>query len=37
MGELQVRELKVLQEENTHLKRLVADLSLEGAILRDIS
>ena len=33
----QVRELKVLQEENTRLKRLVVDLSLDKAILQDIN
>ena len=33
----QVRELKVLQEENARLKRLVADLSLDKAILQDIN
>jgi putative transposase len=33
----QVRELKVLQDENVRLKKLVADLSLDKAILQDIS
>jgi putative transposase len=33
----QVRELKVLQEENARLKKLVAELSLDKAILQDIS
>ena len=33
----QARELKQLQEENARLKRLVADLSLDKAILQDIS
>ena len=33
----QVRELKQLQEENTRLKRLVADLSLDKVILQDIN
>ena len=33
----QARELKVLQEENARLKRLVADLSLDKAILQDIN
>lgn len=33
----QVRELKQLQEENARLKRLVADLSLDKAILQDIN
>jgi putative transposase len=32
-----VRELKHLQDENTRLKKLVADLSLDKAILQDIS
>ncbi len=33
----QVRELKLLQEENTRLKKLVAELSLDKAILQDIN
>jgi putative transposase len=33
----QVRELKQLQDENARLKKLVADLSLDKAILQDIS
>lgn len=33
----QVRELKQLQDENTRLKKLVADLSLDKAILQDIN
>jgi len=33
----QVREFKQLQEENTRLKKLVADLSLDKAILQDIN
>jgi putative transposase len=33
----QVRELKLLQEENARLKKLVADLSLDKAILQDIN
>jgi putative transposase len=33
----QVRELKVLQEENARLKRLVAELSLDKAMLQDIN
>jgi len=33
----QVRELKQLQEENTRLKKLVADLSLDKAILQDVA
>lgn len=33
----QVRELKLLQEENARLKRLVAELSLDKALLQDIA
>ena len=33
----QVRELKQLQDENARLKKLVAELSLDKAILQDIS
>ena len=33
----QLRELKQLQDENTRLKRLVADLSLDKVILQDIN
>lgn len=33
----QARELKQLQEENARLKKLVADLSLDKAILQDIA
>lgn len=33
----QVRELKQLQDENSRRKRLVADLSLDKAILQDIN
>jgi putative transposase len=32
----QVRELKVLQDENARLKKLIAELSLDKAILQDI-
>lgn len=32
----QVRELKQLQEENARLKRLVAELSLDKAMLQDV-
>ncbi|VVD70121.1 transposase [Pandoraea horticolens] len=32
----QVRELKQLQEENARLKKLVAELSLDKAILQDV-
>jgi putative transposase len=31
-----VRRLKQLEEENAKLKRLVADLSLDKAILQDV-
>ncbi len=33
----QVRELKQLQEENTRLKKLVAELSLDKAMLQDVN
>ncbi len=33
----QARELKQLQEENARLKKLVAELSLDKAILRDVA
>ena len=33
----QVRELKQLQEENARLKKLVAELSLDKAMLQDIN
>ena len=33
----QVRELKLLQEENARLKKLVAELSLDKTILQDIN
>jgi putative transposase len=36
MGVMEVRRLKQLEEENTKLKRLVADLSLDKAILQDV-
>ena len=32
----QVRELRRLQEENGRLKKLVAELSLDKAILQDV-
>jgi putative transposase len=32
----QVRELKQLQDENARLKRVVADLTLDKAILQDV-
>jgi transposase-like protein len=31
----QVRQLKSLQKENTRLKKLVADLSLDNAVLKE--
>jgi putative transposase len=31
----QVKQLKTLQKENTQLKKLVADLSLDNAILKE--
>lgn len=33
----QIRELKQLQDENARLKKLVAELSLDKAILQDIN
>ena len=33
----QAKKLKVLERENAHLKRLVADLSLEKQVLKDIA
>jgi putative transposase len=33
----QVRELKQLQDENARLKKLVAELSLDKAILQDVA
>lgn len=33
----QVRELKLLQDENARLKKLVAELSLDKAILQDVT
>ena len=33
----QVRELKLLQDENARLKELVAELSLDKAILQDVA
>jgi putative transposase len=32
----QVRQLKQLQEENTRLKQLVADLTLDKVMLQDV-
>jgi putative transposase len=36
MGVAELRKLKQLEEENTKLKRLVADLSLDKAMLQDV-
>jgi putative transposase len=33
----QAKKLKDLEKENTRLKRLVADLSLDNAILKDVA
>ena len=33
----QVRELRQLQDENSRLKKLVAELSLDKAMLQDIN
>ena len=35
MGVEQARRLKELEKENTRLKRLVADISLDNAILKE--
>jgi putative transposase len=35
MGVAEIRRLKQLEEENTKLKRLVADLSLDKSMLQD--
>ena len=37
MGLIELRELRQLREENGKLKRLVADLSLDKQILKDIA
>ena len=36
MGVAEIRRLKRLEEENTRLKRMVADLSLDKQILQDV-
>lgn len=36
MGPSELRQLRQLQEENARLKRLVADLSLDKAMLQDV-
>jgi len=33
----EVKRLRILEKENTRLKRLVADLSLDNAILKDVN
>ena len=33
----QAKRLKELEKENTQLKRLVADISLDNAILKDVA
>ena len=36
MESVQIRELKQLSEENARLKKLVADLSLDKAVLQEV-
>ena len=36
LGPLELRKLKQLEEENSKLKRIVADLSLDKAMLQDV-
>ena len=36
LGSLELKRLKALEEENRRLKRLVADLSLDKAMLQDV-
>ena len=36
MESVQIRELKQLSEENARLKKLVANLSLDKAVLQDV-
>ena len=36
LGPSELRKLRQLEEENLKLKRLVADLSLDKAILQDV-
>lgn len=36
MKSVQIRELKQLSEENARLKKLVADLNLDKAVLQDV-
>ena len=37
MGTAEARRLKDLEKENARLKKLVADLSLDNALLKDLS
>ena len=37
MGTAEGRRLKELEKENTRLKKLVADLSLDNALLKDLN
>ena len=37
MGVSDVRQLKSLQSENTELKKIVADLTLDNRMLRDVN
>ena len=36
MDTTKIKKLKELEKENTRLKRLVADLSLDNAILKEV-
>ena len=36
LGPLELRKLKQLEEESSKLKRIVADLSLDKAMLQDV-
>jgi putative transposase len=36
LGPSELRKLKQLEEENSKLKRIVADLSLDKAMLQDV-
>ena len=36
LGAFRLRKLKQLEEENSKLKRIVADLSLDKAMLQDV-
>jgi putative transposase len=36
MGTAEIRELRQLREENSKLKRLVADLSLDKTMLQEV-